>query len=123
MRVELVRAKTKFSSRGPAAPSSGAPSPILASRGSAGPHFSSGVKAHPDYPPSAVLKVWVGNEVFFDVRWRDAVSWPGWVGVAKCGSCLFYGFDGRAEVMSRVVPRVNFGKKRKEIGDEQVDFG
>ena len=55
MRVELVRAKTKFSSRGPAAPSSGAPSPILASRGSAGPHFSSGVKAHPDYPPSAVL--------------------------------------------------------------------
>lgn len=36
---------------------------------------------------------------------------------------LFYGFDGRAEVMSRVVPRVNFGKKRKEIGDEQVDFG
>ena len=68
-------------------------------------------------------KVWVGNEVFFDVRWRDAVSWPGWVGVAKCGSRLFYGFDGRAEVMSRVVPRVNFGKKRKEIGDEQVDFG
>lgn len=41
----------------------------------------------------------------------------------RSASCLFYGFDGRAEVMSRVVPRVNFGKKRKEIGDEQVDFG